>query len=85
MEGTFTTTDQDLLIAAIVVLLGLVAFVSSIYLTKKSREGGAQFETQDGAEGTVLVEENGVAVRRSTRFACMSPVLRLRKRLADPR
>ena len=75
MEGGFATTQQDLLIAGIVVLLGLVALVGSLYLTKKGSEGQNRNGAQDGLEGTVFVEENGVAVRRSARSVCMATTL----------
>jgi hypothetical protein len=65
-------TPDDMLAAGAVVLAALVAFIAVLYLNRK---GGKQARGQRGAAGasdgggTVLVQEGGRVVRRSTRCA----------------
>lgn len=63
-------TPDDMLVAALVIGAALVAFIAVLYLNREGRkkEGRGVVPAADVAEGgTVLVEEGGRVVRRSTR------------------
>lgn len=67
-------SGQDLVIVASVVFLALVAFISVLYLNKKSSGKGAagtpnvKASIPEGEIGTVFVQgDGGKVVRRSTR------------------
>jgi hypothetical protein len=80
-------SQEDLVIAAVVVFLALVGFIAVLYLNSKGSKGGrrggggtptppVKSIPADGV-GTVYVKEGGQVVRRSTRqHKPMTPVVR---------
>jgi hypothetical protein len=62
-------TSDDLLVAGLVILVALVAFIAVLYLNRENAGNKKKNAKQTGEEagGTVLVEEGGRTVRRSTR------------------
>lgn len=65
------TTSDDMLVAALVIGAALVAFICVLYLNREDRRKQKKSDARaaDVAEGgTVLVQEGGRVVRRSTRY-----------------
>jgi hypothetical protein len=61
-------TSDDLLVAGLVILVALVAFIAVLYLNRENAGNKKKSAKQaEEAGGTVLVEEGGRTVRRSTR------------------
>ncbi|WIA15554.1 hypothetical protein OEZ85_002186 [Tetradesmus obliquus] len=62
-------TSDDLLVAGLVILVALVAFIAVLYLNRENAGKNKKNAKSEGEEagGTVLVEEGGRTVRRSTR------------------
>lgn len=69
-------SPDDMLVAAVVILTALVAFIAVLYLNRETEEKKPKVEEEPITEGgTVLVEEGGRVVRRSTRSAVHTQLL----------
>lgn len=65
-----TPTHDDMVVAGLVIGFALIVFIAVLYLNREreSRKSGHKVPSADKTEGgTVLVEEGGRVVRRSTR------------------
>lgn len=68
MSDTQLTSDQDLMVAGLVVVLALIAFIAVLLLNRSEQTQKKQSEVGSAATaGTVLQEVDGKVVRRSTR------------------